>query len=232
MAATLFLRRNDRIVTRSQEGKFHTFFALHNARANAGKLPEFCLSLLKNWAFPAKILSENCSKILAALQHGVHIVAARHCELRSAMPPPFLGVSSLNLAAPSGAAFFSILPQVGAAATSTSKPIAVGGDQFRERLAEAAANTLEMRAGFDPLLVQIEHAIDLDLQRMNAGGRPAVKLGRVAAGIGRVARDAETRRARTRLRPDARAMAPQLRHSGRRSRCPALQPQTASNGNR
>lgn len=34
------------------------------------------------------------------------IVAARHCGLRS-LPPPFLGVSSLNLAAPSpGAAVF------------------------------------------------------------------------------------------------------------------------------
>jgi len=35
-----------------------------------------------------------------------HIVAVRHDEFLFVLPPPFLGVSSLNLAAPSGAAFF------------------------------------------------------------------------------------------------------------------------------
>ena len=45
-------------------------------------------------------------KSLAGALTEDHIVAARHYGLPLAMPPPFLGVSSLNLAAPSGAAFF------------------------------------------------------------------------------------------------------------------------------
>ena len=45
--------------------------------------------------------------LMLALRPGLgHIVAARYCGSSSAKPPPFLGVSSLNLAAPSGAAFF------------------------------------------------------------------------------------------------------------------------------
>ncbi len=35
-----------------------------------------------------------------------HIVAARYCDLRVAKPPPFLGVSSLNLAALRSGHFF------------------------------------------------------------------------------------------------------------------------------
>jgi hypothetical protein len=45
-------------------------------------------------------------KVLGRPLYRWHIAATRYDALWSEMPWPFLGVSSLNLAAPSGAAFF------------------------------------------------------------------------------------------------------------------------------
>ena len=51
----------------------------------------------------------------------------------------------------------------------------------------AAVTSLEALVPLEPLLVEIERAVDLDLERMEAMSRPAVVLGDVAAGIGLVA---------------------------------------------
>ena len=223
--------------------------------------------------FPRK----NCCQIrifrLAARTAFRHIVAARYCDLRSAMPPPFLGVSSLNLAAPRSGHFFCpglLRPGVRRALRSwasksdiasrapgqRTKSLGAKCDDFEnysaasgrpprrvrsasgiagefgQRVAQPLLHRVEGRPPRHAVFFQIQAAVDLDLQRMAVRGAAAIQRGGIAAGIRRIARNAETRAGKGVFGPCASAAAAPRRHSGRPARYRAPPAPTAWNGNR
>ena len=108
-------------------------------------------------------------------------------DSRSLCCQPVLGVSSLNLAAPSGAAFFR---QRGLfrreARAVASEQCWIDREKFTDCSAQAFANVLVTGRMLDALLVEVEAATDFDLQRVHVAIAPAMQNGRIAARIRRV----------------------------------------------
>jgi len=141
----------------------------------------------KHWVFSFKLFNGPCTMVLACTGLWCFIVAARHCRVSLATPRPFLGVSSLNLAAPSGAAFFfwniGRDRQPRPHGLSRSPALSSGGDLLRrqrararhvqgmhvdpqqtlERSRQARADRIEMRVALDAFFIEIQRAVHLDL---------------------------------------------------------------------
>ena len=88
-------------------------------------------------------------------------------DILSAIPLPFLGVSSLNLAAPSGAAFFlwsvgGLFRGVGLG-LGAAELVEVDRHQREQRFVQPGLDDLEARPGLDALLVQVQRTVHLDL---------------------------------------------------------------------